>query len=154
MFTEENKTLQREVKIRDQSLQEAGVKVETLEKRLEGSRKMADVIVELENDVQKAKRQEKVYEDAIEQVQRELEEVERELAGYKKEGGRGGEYFSLELMASRLGRCSWRGVAASEASDDCVAARSFLASRHLPQPRSFGCGQGCEGRSDELRMSN
>jgi dynactin 1 len=91
LFSEENKTLQREVKLRDQSLQEAGVKVETLEKRLEGSRKMADVIVELENDVAKAKKQEKVYEDAIEQVQKELEEVERELAAAKKDGGRTGE---------------------------------------------------------------
>jgi dynactin 1 len=92
LFTEDNKTLQREVKLRDQSLQEAGVKVETLEKRLEGSRKMADVIVELENDVAKAKKQEKVYEDAIEQVQKELEEVERELAALKKDGGRAGEF--------------------------------------------------------------
>lgn len=59
-------------------MQESGVKVETLERRLEATRKQADQIVELENDVAKAKKQEKVYEDAIEQLQKDLDLLEAE----------------------------------------------------------------------------
>lgn len=91
-FTEENKDLLREIKMRDQTLQESGVKVETLERRLEASRKQADTIVELENDVAKAKKQEKVYEEAIEQLQGELEGLEGENAKLRKgQGDRQGE---------------------------------------------------------------
>ena len=94
-LSEELKDMLREIKIRvswillpsmgiadqqDQSLQESGVKVETLERRLEATRKQADQIVELENDVAKAKKQEKVYEEAIEQLQRDLDALEAENA--------------------------------------------------------------------------
>ena len=79
-LSEDLKDMLREVKLRDQSLQESGVKVETLERRLEATRKQADQIVELENDVAKAKRQEKVYEDAIEQLQKDLDLLEAENA--------------------------------------------------------------------------
>ena len=66
--------------MQDQSLQEGGVKIETLERRLEAGRKQADQIIELENDVAKAKKQEKVYEDAIEQLQKDLDQLEAENA--------------------------------------------------------------------------
>nr|XP_018262298.1 dynactin 1 [Kwoniella dejecticola CBS 10117]OBR84456.1 dynactin 1 [Kwoniella dejecticola CBS 10117] len=84
MLSEELKDMLREVKIRDQNLQEAGVKVETLERRLEASRKQADTIIELENDVAKAKKQEKVYEEAIEQLQGEQDALEAENARLRK----------------------------------------------------------------------
>jgi dynactin 1 len=71
----------------DQSLQESGVKVETLERRLEATRKQADLIIELENDVAKAKKQEKVYEDAIEQLQAEQDALEAENARLRKGQG-------------------------------------------------------------------
>ncbi|WVQ96736.1 hypothetical protein IAU59_003843 [Kwoniella sp. CBS 9459] len=83
-LSEELKDMLREIKIRDQNLQEAGVKVETLERRLEASRKQTDIIVELENDVAKAKKQEKVYEDAIEQLQAEQDSLEAENARLRK----------------------------------------------------------------------
>ncbi|OCF42027.1 dynactin 1 [Kwoniella heveanensis CBS 569] len=83
-LSEELKDMLREIKIRDQNLQEAGVKVETLERRLEASRKQADIIIELENDVAKAKKQEKVYEDAIEQLQAEQDALEAENARLRK----------------------------------------------------------------------
>ncbi|RXK41589.1 dynactin 1 [Tremella mesenterica] len=86
-LTEEVKDMLREVKLRDQSLQESGVKVETLERRLEATRKQADIIVELENDVAKAKKQEKVYEDAIAQLQSEQDALEAENARLRKQGG-------------------------------------------------------------------
>jgi hypothetical protein len=59
-----------------------------LERRLEATRKQADLIVELENDVAKAKKQEKVYEDAIEQLQAEQDALEAENAKLRK-GGQG-----------------------------------------------------------------
>ncbi|WWD18419.1 hypothetical protein CI109_102869 [Kwoniella shandongensis] len=90
-LTEEVKDMLREIKIRDQSLQESGVKVETLERRLEASRKQGDIIVELENDVAKAKKQEKVYEDAIEQLQAEQDALEAENARLRKGQGHAGD---------------------------------------------------------------
>lgn len=89
-LTEESKDMLREIRIRDQSLQEQGVKVEMLERRLEATRKLADTVLELENDVAKARKQEKVYEDAIEQMQGELEAMEGENAKLRKSGGGGG----------------------------------------------------------------
>jgi dynactin 1 len=83
-LTEESKDMLREIRLRDQTLQESGVKVETLERRLEATRKQADQILELENDVAKARKQEKVYEDAIEQMQGELEALEAENAKLRK----------------------------------------------------------------------
>ncbi|KAK8858530.1 hypothetical protein IAR55_002757 [Kwoniella newhampshirensis] len=83
------KDLIREIKMRDQSLQEAGVKVETLERRLEASRKQGDIILDLENDVAKAKKQEKVYEEAIEQLQAEQDALEAENAKLRKGQGHG-----------------------------------------------------------------
>ena len=47
---------------------------------MEATRKQVDQIVELENDVAKAKKQEKVYEDAIEQLQKDLDVLEAENA--------------------------------------------------------------------------
>jgi dynactin 1 len=101
--SEELKDLLREVKIRvsphpfchhrkitdgqDQTLQESGVKVEILERRLEATRKQADQILELENDITKAKKQEKVYSDAIEQLQAEQDALEAENAKLRKGQG-------------------------------------------------------------------
>ena len=58
----------------------------------------ADTILELENDVTKAKKQEKVYEDAIEQLQTELDALEAENAQLRKsqKGDRTG-LFSISL---------------------------------------------------------
>jgi len=58
--------------------------VEILERRLEATRKQADTIIELENDLTKAKKQEKVYSDAIEQLQAEQDALEAENARLRK----------------------------------------------------------------------
>nr|XP_019012815.1 dynactin 1 [Kwoniella pini CBS 10737]OCF51596.1 dynactin 1 [Kwoniella pini CBS 10737] len=116
MLSEELKDMLREVKIRDQNLQEAGVKVETLERRLEASRKQGDTIIELENDVAKAKKQEKVYEEAIEQLQAEQDALEAENARLRKSHGQaqgdrqghatstpGGTFEPISIGSSGLG---------------------------------------------------
>lgn len=76
--------MMREIKMRDVNLEESGVKIETLERRLEGSRKQADTILDLENELSKGKKQEKVYEDAIEQLQAELDAAEAEITRVKR----------------------------------------------------------------------
>lgn len=86
-LSEELKEMLREIKIRDQSLQESGVKIETLEHRLEASRRQADMILELENDIAKSKKQEKVYEEAMEQLQAEYDTLEAENARLRKNRG-------------------------------------------------------------------
>lgn len=59
----------------------------------------ADIIIELENDVAKARKQEKVYEDAIEQLQAEQDALEVENARLRKGQGqskdRQGEIISI-----------------------------------------------------------
>jgi dynactin 1 len=99
-LSEELKDMLREVKIRDQTLQESGVKVETLERRLEASRKQADMILELENDIAKAKKQEKVYEDAIEALQAEQDSLEAENARLRKNGGGDAPHQATHSSAS------------------------------------------------------
>lgn len=89
-LSEELKEMVREIKIRDQSLQESSVKIETLGHRLESSRKQADMILELENDVAKSKKQEKVYEEAMDQLQSEYDALEAENARLRKNRGNDG----------------------------------------------------------------
>jgi dynactin 1 len=54
---------------------------------LEATRKQADQIIELENDLTKAKKQEKVYSDAIEQLQAEQDALEAENGKLRKGQG-------------------------------------------------------------------
>ena len=75
------------------------MKVEILERRLEAYRKQADVILELENDVTKAKKQEKVYEDAIEQLQADQDALEAENTRLRKAQGTG----ERQRIGSNLG---------------------------------------------------
>lgn len=98
------------------------MKVETLERRLEATRKQADLIIELENDVAKAKKQEKVYEEAIEQLQAEQDALEAENARLRKGQG----------TADRQGesRCAirWWGTSAycwSQPTLRCRPSRSY-----------------------------
>ncbi|EKC97797.1 hypothetical protein A1Q2_07900 [Trichosporon asahii var. asahii CBS 8904] len=83
---EDLKDTLREVKLREQSLEESGIKIETLERRLEASKRQSDQIAELEEDLQKARKQEKMYEEALEQLQTEQDHLEAENARLRKHG--------------------------------------------------------------------
>lgn len=75
--------------------------METLERRLESTRKQAEMIIELENDVSKAQKQEKVYEEAIEQLQAEQDALEAENAKLRKGQGQAqGQGLSRDGMSS------------------------------------------------------
>ncbi|KZS86748.1 hypothetical protein SISNIDRAFT_434236 [Sistotremastrum niveocremeum HHB9708] len=89
---EEVQQLVRGIKARDQSLQEAGVKIEHMERRMETVKKQSDTISELENEAAKARKQERAYEEALEQIQKDLDALDKEnmklrtaAAGQKRE---------------------------------------------------------------------
>jgi dynactin 1 len=83
-LSDELRDMVREIKLRDQSLQEGSVKIETLERRIEGARKQADHILELEREIAKARKAEKEYEDAIEQLQADQADLEAENAKLRR----------------------------------------------------------------------
>lgn len=50
-----------------------------MEKRMESVKKQAEVIVELESELSKSKKQERTYEEAIEVLQTDLDAMEEEM---------------------------------------------------------------------------
>ncbi|KAJ2852470.1 hypothetical protein J3B02_003472, partial [Coemansia erecta] len=75
---EEIVSLARELKIRDQTLQESGVRAEMLEKRADTLRRQADQARELQSALDAARAKELTYEEAIEELQSEVEALEQE----------------------------------------------------------------------------
>ncbi|KAH7886311.1 dynein associated protein-domain-containing protein [Phlebopus sp. FC_14] len=75
--------LVRSLKARDQSIQESTVKIELMERRMEAVKKQADTIVELEIELSKARKQERAYEEAMEQLQADLDALEQDNAKLK-----------------------------------------------------------------------
>lgn len=79
-LNEEIQGLARSLRAKDQSIQESTVKIELMERRMEAAKKQADMIVDLENELSKIKKQERAYEEAIEQLQTDLDAAEQENA--------------------------------------------------------------------------
>ena len=77
-LNEEIQGLARALKIKDQNIQEATVKIELMERRLDAVKKQAETISELESEIAKARKQEKSYEEAIEQLQSDLDTLEQD----------------------------------------------------------------------------
>ena len=73
----------RNLKSKDQHIQESAVKIELMERRMEGVKKQADAIADLETELVKAKKQHQSYDDAIEQLQADLDTLEQENAKLK-----------------------------------------------------------------------
>ncbi|KNZ76316.1 Dynactin, 150 kDa isoform [Termitomyces sp. J132] len=82
-LNDEMQGLFRTLKTRDQSIQETSVKIELMERRLEAARRQTDTIANLENEITKAKRQERAYEEAMEQLQADLDALEQDNAKLK-----------------------------------------------------------------------
>ncbi|KAH7911588.1 dynein associated protein-domain-containing protein [Hygrophoropsis aurantiaca] len=80
---EEIQGLVRSLKTKDQNIQESGVKIELMERRMEAAKKQADSIVELEIELSKARKQERAYEEAMEQLQADLDTLEQDNAKLK-----------------------------------------------------------------------
>lgn len=83
-LNDEMQALVRNLKSKDQHIQEAGVKIEMMERRMETVKKQADAIADLETELQKARKQEKAYEEAMEQLQADLDALEQDNAKLKQ----------------------------------------------------------------------
>lgn len=82
-LSDEIQGLYRSLKSKDQTIQEAGVKIELMERRMETVKKQADTIAELESELGKARKQERAYEEAMEQLQADLDALEQDNAKLK-----------------------------------------------------------------------
>ncbi|KAH8834970.1 dynactin [Flagelloscypha sp. PMI_526] len=85
-MSDEMQGLLRTLKSKDQHIQESSVKIELLDRRMEAAKKQGDSIVELETELSKTKKQGKAYEQAIEQLQADLDSLEQENAKLKTAG--------------------------------------------------------------------
>ena len=83
-LNDEIQALARTLKLKDQTIQETGVKVELMERRMETVKKQADAITDLENERSKARKQERAYEEAMEQLQADLDALEQDNAKLKQ----------------------------------------------------------------------
>lgn len=77
-LNDEMQALVRNLKTKDQQIQESGVKIELMERRMETVKKQGEMIQDLESEVQKARKQERAYEEAMEQLQSDLDALEQE----------------------------------------------------------------------------
>ncbi|GLB43572.1 putative dynein associated protein [Lyophyllum shimeji] len=82
-LNDEMQGLVRSLKTKDQSIQESSVKIELMERRMEAAKKQADTIADLESELSKARRQERAYEEAMEQLQADLDTLEQDNAKLK-----------------------------------------------------------------------
>lgn len=82
-LNDEVQGLVRGLKAKDQHIQEAAVKIELMERRMEGQKKQGETIADLEAELTKARKQERTYEEAMEQLQGEYDALEQENAKLK-----------------------------------------------------------------------
>ncbi|KAI8967450.1 hypothetical protein BDF20DRAFT_235770 [Mycotypha africana] len=75
----------KDIKLKDQLLQESNVKIEILEKRMEVAKKQAEQIALLEESLNKSQTQEQIYAEAIENLRTEYETLEQENSKLKKD---------------------------------------------------------------------
>ncbi|KAI8984000.1 dynein associated protein-domain-containing protein [Mycotypha africana] len=85
---EEIVKLVKDVRLKDQALQESEVKINLLEKRMEMARREAEKIKSLESDLEKALSQEQMYAEAMENLQNEYDTLEAENNNLKKEASK------------------------------------------------------------------
>ncbi|KAK1224892.1 hypothetical protein PQX77_012169 [Marasmius sp. AFHP31] len=82
-LNEEIQGLVRSLKVKDQNIQELGVKIELQDRRMEAAKKQGDTITDLEAELAKVRKQEKAYEEAMEQLQADLDALEQDNAKLK-----------------------------------------------------------------------
>ncbi len=82
-LNDEMQALTRSLRVKDQTIQETGVKIELMERRMEMVKKQADTITDLENELAKARKQERAYEEAMEQLQADFDALEQDNSKLK-----------------------------------------------------------------------
>ncbi|BGP35932.1 hypothetical protein JCM10296v2_007784 [Rhodotorula toruloides] len=83
-LTEDMRDIARDLRSKEQEYQESLVKIELMEKRLEGVKKQAETMTQLEAELAKSRKQERTYEEANEVLQRDLDKMEQELDKLKQ----------------------------------------------------------------------
>ncbi|KAL5535863.1 hypothetical protein ACEPAF_3957 [Sanghuangporus sanghuang] len=106
-LNEEIQELARGIRSRDQTIQESSVRIELMERRLDTVKKQADTISNLEAEIAKARKQEKSYEEAIEQLQSDLDAMEQDnvklkqlTAGMERQPSVGPQQNETDVMSS------------------------------------------------------
>ena len=77
-LNDEMQALVRTLKAKDQHIQESSVKIELMDRRMEGVKKQGEMLADLETELQKARKQERAYEEAMEQLQSDLDALEQD----------------------------------------------------------------------------
>lgn len=77
-LTNDVKELVREIRNKDQTLQESFVKIEVMSKKLDTVKKQTEVLESMESEVSRLKKQEKTLSDALDVLQIDLNNVEQE----------------------------------------------------------------------------
>ncbi|KAI0271447.1 dynein associated protein-domain-containing protein [Gloeopeniophorella convolvens] len=77
-LNEEMQGLVRTLKFKDQGIQESGVKIELMERRMEAVKKQAEHVNDLEARLAKVQKQGEYYEEAMEQLQSEFDTLAKE----------------------------------------------------------------------------
>ncbi|CAH1761785.1 1197_t:CDS:10, partial [Entrophospora sp. SA101] len=77
-----NLDMERKVQQLEQALQEAGIKIDLLERRMETFKRQADIINSLEQEVANSRKHEAVFEEAMESLQQELDNLEKQNRPY------------------------------------------------------------------------
>ena len=93
----------RTLRTKVQTIQESTVKIQLMERCLETVKKQADVIVELENELIKARKQERTYEEAMEQLHIDLDALKQDNAKLKTlTAGQERQSMLLAIFSKRL----------------------------------------------------
>lgn len=98
--------LARAIRTKDQTIQEANVKIELMERRMDAVKKQAEAISNLESEIAKARKAERSYEEAIEQLQTDLDAREQEnsklkqlTSGIEKQGEWRSAFVNYKLIS-------------------------------------------------------
>ena len=111
-LNDEIQALVRNLKSKDQNIQESSVKIELMERRMETVKKQADTINDLETELSKARKQEKSYEEAIDELQHDLDALEQDniklkaLANNPERQGLQSLFVLHPMLTTRFGICS------------------------------------------------
>ncbi|KAJ3570761.1 hypothetical protein NP233_g4188 [Leucocoprinus birnbaumii] len=104
-LNDEMQALMRSLKSKDQNIQEASVKIEWMERRMEAAKKQAEVIGNLEMELMDMKKQKRDYEEAMEHLQADLDVLEQDnvklkalTAGQEKQAS-GAQQIETENIA-------------------------------------------------------
>lgn len=121
---EQVKILVQELKIKEDRLGEAVLKIDVLEKRMDSVRQNTSSVSVLEDALTKSKLQEKAYEEALENLQADMEKLEQDNARLKK-------YLKRFEQAASGGNSNVSGATRTRVPSSSLSTSSSLNSLEL-----------------------